>query len=74
MLKLIAITPLNAKYKSKVNKALKAIRAYHALDDNSTENQEEKLFNKYMELLEDLPKREVNHLQKEHKKEYGYNF
>lgn len=81
----MTISAINAKYKSKVNKAYKAIRNYQEIVnlqgncDNEKEElklatKEEKAFNKYSELLEELPKREIDNLQKQHKNLHGYNF
>jgi hypothetical protein len=79
------ILAINTKYKSKINKAYKAIRNYQEIvnlqgtcttekEELKLATKEEKAFNKYMELLEELPQREINNMQKQHKNLHGYNF
>jgi len=43
-------------------------------EENKLVLKEEKAFNKYSELLESLPAREISTLQKQHKNLHGYNF
>jgi hypothetical protein len=71
---LIAINP---KYTGKVNRAYKWMRTYHELVNieaptKGQEREQENAFYKYVELFEELPKREQTSFNRQHKKLHGY--
>ena len=79
------LTAINKKYASLVNRVYINVRKYQELvnledtcetekERNKNITKQDKAFNKYSELLEDLPKREIDNLQKQHKNIHGYNF
>lgn len=80
----MTIKAINKKYQSPVNKAYTALRKYYALVDisdnldlyskemKSVEAKQEKAYNNYLDILDNLPAREKAYLSKQHFALHGY--
>jgi hypothetical protein len=68
------VAPVNAKYKAKIKRAYKHYRDYHQLvNDDASEAKQERKFNLFIDILDDLPKREELNFYKQHKLIHGYS-
>jgi hypothetical protein len=71
------INPVNPKYKARLNRAYKWLRAYHDLVNideptSKEEKRQEVCFYKYVDIIEELPLREQKTFDQQHKKIHGY--
>lgn len=74
---------INKKYQCAINKAYKNLRAYHETinkdgtfenekENDKNERKAEKLYNSYLDIILELPKREQTNFNKQHKNIHGY--
>lgn len=70
----ISPTAINATYQNKVATAYIWIRKYHDAVNQDADAKAERCYNRYMPIIEALPKREIANLQKFHVEHHGYEF
>lgn len=72
---MIELVAINRKYQKAVLKAYKLIRAYHDAVNavgGTISTQEERRYDRFREVYDELPKREQAVLQRFHKAVHGY--
>lgn len=68
-----ALTAINPKHQGTLAKAYKAARKYHeAVNVDENGKRQENAYYRFLELYDELPKREQAVLQAFHKAEHGY--